>query len=339
LAIVGRLVYLVHHRELEDARSTDTIHVVDTGNPAEPVQLGQLLFLAQQGLGKSSISGFAAAGRYLHVAVREFEDRAGWVQVIDARDSANLRIAGRYGLPDGQPSPRGIAVSGNHAYLVSYANRFNVFEVSNPDSAAFVGQVEIEQLGGAIAVQKDVAYVAGLGLQVVDISIPESPRLVGRYDSPEDVVRGVAVSGNVVVYGFASADANGFPVNGIKVLDVSNPTNPRLVGSATSELLNTWDSRSRMDLSGDKLFVAAAEQGVVVFQIPSLSLRLETQPRTDADSFRLSLTGPTGQSARVQRSDDLRDWQDWRTVTLGAGPVELTDSVSEPRRFYRAVSP
>lgn len=51
--------------------------------------------------------------------------------------------------------------------------------------------------------------------------------------------------------------------------------------------------------------------------------------------------GPAGQSARVQRGDNLRDYRDWQTVTLGDRPVDLADpdATAATSRFYRAVSP
>jgi hypothetical protein len=36
--------------------------------------------------------------------------------------------------------------------------------------------------------------------------------------------------------------------------------------------------------------------------------------------LRLRLTGPTGQCVHVQRSDNLRDWEDWQTVILHGRP-------------------
>jgi hypothetical protein len=44
---------------------------------------------------------------------------------------------------------------------------------------------------------------------------------------------------------------------------------------------------------------------------------------------------------RVQRSSNLRDWEDWKSVTLDAAAAEVTDldAGTVPNRFYRAVYP
>jgi hypothetical protein len=58
-------------------------------------------------------------------------------------------------------------------------------------------------------------------------------------------------------------------------------------------------------------------------------------------AIRFLLHGEAGLSVRVQRSTNLRDWENWQSVTLGAVPAELTDPAAGaiPRRFYRAVYP
>ena len=40
----------------------------------------------------------------------------------------------------------------------------------------------------------------------------------------------------------------------------------------------------------------------------------------------------------MQRSTNLQDWEDWKTVTLGGTSCELSDDTSTAsQRFYRAI--
>ena len=73
----------------------------------------------------------------------------------------------------------------------------------------------------------------------------------------------------------------------------------------------------------------------------ALVLRLEPAPPQQPGGYRFLLHGEAGLSVRVQRSANLRDWEDWQPVTLGAAPAELTgsDAGAIAHRFYRAVSP
>jgi len=59
------------------------------------------------------------------------------------------------------------------------------------------------------------------------------------------------------------------------------------------------------------------------------------------DRFYFLVTGGRGQTVRVQRSRNLKDWEDWQQVTLGIEPASLTDTnmLSAACGFYRAVQP
>ena len=138
----------------------------------------------------------------------------------------------------------------------------------------------------------------------------------------------MAVSGNYAYV--ADYDA------GLQVIDVSNPTQPRRVGGNSA--FDAFD----IIVAGNNVFVAAGEQGLMIldlFRAPPL--RLEPVSPQQPGAFRFLLHGEAGLTVRVQRSSNLRDWEDWQPVTLGAAPAELTDpdAGAIPRRFYRAVHP
>lgn len=56
------------------------------------------------------------------------------------------------------------------------------------------------------------------------------------------------------------------------------------------------------------------------------------------ESLELLLSGQAGQVVTISRSDDLIDWTDWRTVTLGVSPWTSgeIDIASSTRGFFRA---
>jgi hypothetical protein len=77
--------------------------------------------------------------------------------------------------------------------------------------------------------------------------------------------------------------------------------------------------------------VADGEAGLQVVDLINLA----------KDRFHFVVTGEPGQKLRVQRSPNLRGWEDWQEVTLGTEPADLTetDILSAPCGFYRAVAP
>jgi len=70
-------------------------------------------------------------------------------------------------------------------------------------------------------------------------------------------------------------------------------------------------------------------------------LRLAVRHGTEPGQANLSLEGPLGTTARLQRATQLGAWQDWQTLTFGESPTVRADSIRAPdgRAFYRLVSP
>ena len=55
-------------------------------------------------------------------------------------------------------------------------------------------------------------------------------------------------------------------------------------------------------------------------------------------NFELLLSGPSGLTVMLQRSNDLQDWQDWQTRTIAEIGTSVSDSeaAAHQRLFYRA---
>ena len=94
-------------------------------------------------------------------------------------------------------------------------------------------------------------------------------------------------------------------------------------------------------VAGTNVFFAARFSGLVILDLFRPSLRLEPVSPQQPGGFRFLVRGDAGLSVRVQRSANLRDWEDWQALTLGATPSELSDldAGANSRRFYRAVMP
>lgn len=94
-------------------------------------------------------------------------------------------------------------------------------------------------------------------------------------------------------------------------------------------------------MAGTNVLVAAGYDGLVIVDLFRPSLRLDLVSPQQPGEFRFLVRGDAGLSVRVQRSANLRDWEDWQTLTLGATPSELSDldAGTVPHHFYRAVTP
>ena len=105
------------------------------------------------------------------------------------------------------------------------------------------------------AVVGNYAYVSDLlsGLQVIDISDPTSPELVGAVNTPGRAL-GVAVLGN---YAYV-ADVE----SGLQVIDVSTPTSVRIVGA-----MDTPGFAFAVAVAGNHAYVADQFSGLQVIDI------------------------------------------------------------------------
>ncbi len=302
------------------ADDTAGLQVIDVSNPANPQRVG-------------GYSGYAldvaVSGNYAYVAAGQRwigSNYFGSFEVIDVSSPANPKRVGGYDIGGGYAV--GVAVSGNYAYVADYNAGLQVIDVSSPANPQRVGAYSTFWEAQGVAVSGNYACVAAgtNGLEVIDVSNLANPQWVGGYDT-SGYVADVAVSGH---YAYVADGAAG-----LQVIDVSNPTQPRRVGGNSA--FDAFD----VTVAGNNVFVTAGEQGLMVLDLFRAPLRLEHLSPQQPGTFRFLLHGEAGLSVRVQRSSNLRDWEDWQSVTLGAAPTELSDAEvgTAVRRFYRAVTP
>jgi hypothetical protein len=137
-------------------------------------------------------------------------------------------------------------------------------------------------------------------------------------------LRRVAISGH---YAYV-ADAS----YGLHVIDVGDPANPRRVGG------NSAFAASVLFVDGNRVYVAAGEDGLIILNTYQPPPRIESTVFDD-DGFHLVFRGEAGRTIRLQRSLDLRTWEDWVILTATGDSQAVADPIagSHPCQFYRAV--
>jgi hypothetical protein len=94
------------------------------------------------------------------------------------------------------------------------------------------------------------------GLRIFDVADPARPRLVGQYPAPTDSrtidTRKVSVIGNMAYLANWIGLADGYSISGsFDVLDVSDPANPKLLGSVSVN-----PTFQEMQVAGDRAYLA-----------------------------------------------------------------------------------
>jgi hypothetical protein len=113
-----------------------------------------------------------------------------------------------------------------------------------------------------LVVANGLAYVADgrFGLKILDLSLPETPELVGVYATGGSA-RGVAVDGSLAYV----ADHE----TGLLIIDVSDPKNPALVSSVPI-------SASKVVVGGGYAYLAATTNGLRVIDVSTPAMPRET---------------------------------------------------------------
>jgi len=183
------------------------LRIIDVSDPLSPVSAGFCETTERA-------DHVAVLGDYAYVTAPS------GLRVIEVSDPANARQVGLYVAP---LSPWNVAAQGSFAYVTD-GRYLRVVDVADPTNPIERGACDIGQ-AHAVAVAGSYAYVAdgyNSRLCVVDVSDPYHPVRNGC----------CAVVGNavdVVVRGSYAYVAAG---NGVYIVDVTNPINPTIVGSA-----------------------------------------------------------------------------------------------------------
>ncbi len=137
--------------------------------------------------------------------------------VMDITDISSPQVLYTY-QPSGYNFVNGLDIKGNYAYLASGWNGFEVFDLTTHEVVA-----SIDSLVWAfrLEVEGDYAYMTygdpDCPFAVIDITDPTSPRTMGIYYPPEDLINFMIVEDQAYMADYA---------HGLRVVDVSLPEEP-----------------------------------------------------------------------------------------------------------------
>jgi len=197
--------------------------------------------------GYTSGNGIAARGDYVYMACN-----SDGLRTMDVSQPADPREAG---VDNTRRLERGLAVSGKYAYGLD-SQRLSIFDISSPRNPSRVAALDLPCPAPAsasydywgLAVRAPYAYVSGTNwganppraiLWVIDISDALAPRLVSSLVCAHRAVcvGKPALSGNYLYLGLHdNSQGDDDRRFGLRVIDVSDPGNPREVFAGISSL-------------------------------------------------------------------------------------------------------
>jgi hypothetical protein len=202
VTVVGELAYIADWYDL---------CVVDISNPSAPKMIGALMSL-------DHVYDIEVAGDYAYLAVM-----GGGLQVVDISDPTDPRLLATLDIPG---FTYGVALNGSYAYVADWSAGLHVVDVSTPTAPIHVTSLKTTYRARDAEVVDDLAYVIYThGVQIVDISIPANPRIVGQM--PVEVY-GAAVAGD---YMYMAHGIDGFVVGCAQCVPTAGlpPTDPGMM--------------------------------------------------------------------------------------------------------------
>lgn len=171
-----------------------------------------------------------------------------------------------------------VVVVGNYAY-VTQGQDMLVIDVTKTSNPSEVGKLTTLSLVNSIVVEGNYAYIANgdNGLQVVDITNPTAPTIVGTYTHNSGAAYGVTVASN---YAYI---ANGN--SGLVIVDITNPTAPTFKGR-----YDTPGYAYGISVVGNYAYVADGDNGLVVVDVtnPAAPTSLSSYDTVKANAVTVS---------------------------------------------------
>ncbi len=198
------------------------IEVIDISDPLAPGLIGSYETAEGYYLQGIDVSG---AG-YVFTCQYSYDDNTSKMAVIDvATNPANPVEVGSY--VESETRFRGIALSGNYAFLGDYEKgRLVALNISTFSSPSYLGEASAYGDFFEICISGNLLGTAdgSNGFSLFDVSDPSNPSKLGDHDTPGRGFCGnpILVSGDYAY--MASRD------DGLRIMDISDPSNPTQAG-------------------------------------------------------------------------------------------------------------
>jgi hypothetical protein len=212
------------------------------------------------------------------------------------------------------PSATGIETQGNFLYAGVMDEGMRIYDISNPASPTETGRVVAPGYQNDVAVDGKTALIANdppdavPGFEIVDISDPAKPKIVGEYRKRR--AHAITLVGDLA---FPSGNRN------MDIIDVSNPKNPEVIGSFQADA-----TIHDVKVLGDRAYLALGSgHGVQIVDISDLSNPLEVSFLVDPETDYSHETIPNAAGDLVVMSDESFD------TTSAGGELTFIDTSDE----------
>jgi hypothetical protein len=218
------------------------------------------------------------------------------------------------------PQPLRLAATNNLLYIGTSLGMY-VYEVSVPSMPQEVGYLAPNPISGGIMrilLQGNRAYLASVGLRVVDVSDPAQPVELSYVDDSNGGTNGLAT--DLTVSGSYVFVANG--ADGLRVYDVSNAYAPTNIGHWPNVPSVFGSYPQGIALSGSYAYLANYGDGLRIFDVSDPANPMNVRDIPDAKASRVAIRG----DILYMISDRLTIFD----ISFPAKPVKLAETMDSP---------
>lgn len=250
--------------------TADSLEIYDISDPHSPERINESNDWAD-------IRGLAIVDNYAYLAHNYLDDNAGGLRIIDITNKVAPFEVSTYSTED--MFARDVIVVGGLAYLANIKDprvsggSLQIINIANPYSPHLVGSYGSSSTL-SVTVEGSYAYIASglytsanqpINFEIINVANPASPFRVSFYGSAGDAWN-VAISGN---YAYVAehqdcvsgiCDPNG---GGLRVLNISNPSNPYQVDYYSGGL----EAANDVKIENNYAYVIDSYAGLRVFNI------------------------------------------------------------------------
>jgi len=239
------------------ADSDAGLTIVDVSDPTDPQVVGTIDTPGTAG-------GVDFAGGTAYVA-----DYGGGLRLFDVSDPT---APSALGYTDTAGNARNVVVSGTIAFVADDLGDLTIVDVSSSSSPSVVASfpvtgmaLDVDVSGTVVAVSTGLSGVQA-GLEIIDVSDPADPVLVGRVEVPGLGYGVAATIAGETVY-LIRAGYHWFPEDrrftGLDVIDISNPSELQLLGgTALHRPTDTFASGYGVCLAGAQAICGTGDGGL-----------------------------------------------------------------------------
>ncbi|AKG92420.1 hypothetical protein GAH_00224 [Geoglobus ahangari] len=203
------------------------------------------------------IYGMNLSGNYLYVAN---EKR---VVIIDVSNPIQPKIIGEVTQNTSNYEAYDIAVYGSYAFVAAGNYGLQVLDVSDKTKPKEVTHLDL--YGKKLKISGDYVYLLThdySDIYIIDIANPSNPVLKSTFTMPKGRPFDIKISNNI-------AYVTEYPW-GIWAIDVSDPSNPKVLGNCTGSYYGEYES-SGINVKDGYAFVSTWYRGLVVYDVSNPS--------------------------------------------------------------------